>query len=230
GLAGPGRAALGGYLGVRVSADERGRLVVADVQADSPGARAGLQVGDVVGQVDGQPAVKVDVLRELLQARAPGEAVKLGVVRGDKPMELTATLAASSRPMKLGGQPVTFGATVGEAQEGTGAPGERVAPNPPADKAGVKMGDVILKVEGNPLTGAAGLSDTLSAKKPGDTLAVVLRRDGKDVELKVELTSERGPETRFGPRDSAPPPPWKKDVFRLAVVAVEFPDTKHNTK
>src|SRR5262245_31354451 len=136
-LAAPGRAALGGYLGVRVSADERGRLVVADVQADSPGARAGLQVGDVVGQVDGQPAVKVDVLRELLQARAPGEAVKLGVVRGDKPMELTATLTASSRPMKLGGQPVTFGATVGEAQEGTGAPVERVAPNSPADKAGV---------------------------------------------------------------------------------------------
>jgi len=40
----------------------------------------------------------------MLLAHSAGEAVRLSLLRQDKPLELTATLGATSRPMKLGAQ------------------------------------------------------------------------------------------------------------------------------
>ncbi len=224
----PGKPAQGGYLGARVEGDDRGRVVVADVQADSPAARAGLQNGDVIARVEGQPVLRADLFRELVLTHAAGDTVKLSVMRGDRPMELNATLVPVSRPMKLGGQPVQFGAQFADAKDGGKVSVDRVMPNSPADKAGLKVGDVILSVEGAALTAASGLSDLLASKKPGDALAVVVLREDKEVTVKVELAA--APEGRFGIRDSVPVPPWKKDAFRLAVVCVEFNDVKHNPK
>ncbi len=70
-----------GYLGVRVEPDGRGKLAVADVEPDSPAAKAGLQRGDVVVQVGAQDVSTVDVFRELILARSAGDAVKLALVR-----------------------------------------------------------------------------------------------------------------------------------------------------
>jgi M6 family metalloprotease-like protein len=61
---------------------------------------------------------------------------------------------------------------------------------------------------------------------------MVVRRDGKEIELKATLAADR--QGRDGPRDGgreAPPTaPWTREVFRLAVVGIEFPDVKHNAK
>jgi M6 family metalloprotease-like protein len=224
-VASPSGAGLVGYLGVTL-APGSGRLVVGEVQPDSPAARAGVKPGDLVAQVGGRTVTRAEVFQALVQSHAPGEALPLTLQRDGKPVEVTATLTAVSRPMRRDVPPVVLGAALGEVKDGLGLV-ERIMPGSPAATAGLKEGDKVLKIDGTRLTRATQLSEVLSAKKPGDTLSLALQRDGREVELKVALTAERG---RFGFRDSGPAPPWTKDVYRLAVVGVEFADVKHNPK
>jgi M6 family metalloprotease-like protein len=91
-----------GYLGVAVTRDDKGRLVIEEVQPDSPATKAGLKTGDVITRV-GDHAVETPLaFREWLQASSPGAVVKLGLMRADESLEVSATLNATSRPMKRG--------------------------------------------------------------------------------------------------------------------------------
>ena len=62
-----------------------------------------------------------------------------------------------------------------------------VAPNLPADKAGVKAGDEVLAINGQPAKDWMGLVDRIRALKPGDTAILKVRRAGKELELKALL-------------------------------------------
>jgi len=68
------------------------------------------------------------------------------------------------------------GALVGEVVHGSGA-----------EKAGIKVGDVVVAVNGQPITGQAALSATIRDLAPGDTAAVSLTRNGKPVDADVVL-------------------------------------------
>ncbi len=56
-----------------------------------------------------------------------------------------------------------------------------------ADKAGLKAGDVIRKVNGQPIISGGDLSAMVSVAKPGDKLALDVWRDGKVVQLNATL-------------------------------------------
>ncbi|MCS0632554.1 Do family serine endopeptidase [Telluria mixta] len=56
-----------------------------------------------------------------------------------------------------------------------------------ADKAGLKSGDVIRKVNGQPIISGGDLSAMVSVAKPGDKLALEVWRDGKVVQLNATL-------------------------------------------
>jgi hypothetical protein len=57
----------------------------------------------------------------------------------------------------------------------------------PAEKAGLKAGDVIVKFAGRTITGLYDLSFVLKEKKPGDEVEVVVVRDGELVTMKAQL-------------------------------------------
>jgi membrane-associated protease RseP (regulator of RpoE activity) len=65
-------------------------VLVGEVRADGAGARAGLQVGDVLTQIDLRPVLSADDVRVALAAHKEGDTVKLTVVRGQKTVALTA--------------------------------------------------------------------------------------------------------------------------------------------
>jgi M6 family metalloprotease-like protein len=88
-----------GYLGASTMRDSAGRLVIDDVQPGSPGDKAGLMKGDIVTNIDDHAVTSPLTFREWIQARQPGEEVKIALVRDQKAMELTATLGATSKPM-----------------------------------------------------------------------------------------------------------------------------------
>jgi M6 family metalloprotease-like protein len=94
-----------GYLGAAVARDMQGRLVVEEVQTDSPADKAGVKKGDVVLQI-GDHAVSTPLaFREWLQSYPAGETIKLQLRRGKDAVEVSATLGAVSRPMGKGPQP-----------------------------------------------------------------------------------------------------------------------------
>ena len=57
----------------------------------------------------------------------------------------------------------------------------------PAEKAGMKPGDLITSVNGDAVTNARSLTLALVLTKPGQTVPVEVQRDGKSVTLQVEL-------------------------------------------
>jgi putative serine protease PepD len=69
----------------------------------------------------------------------------------------------------------------------TGAPVEEVVPNGPADKAGLQTGDVIIRVGSTQVTESSDVSAAIAARKPGDTVDVVVQRGGGTVVLHVKL-------------------------------------------
>jgi M6 family metalloprotease-like protein len=101
-----------------------------------------------------------------------------------------------------------------------------VAPNSPAATAGIKVGDVLHKIETNEVRRPGVLRDLLQEKKAGDVINLVLQRDGKDLPVKLTL---RAPAAGPGGGNFAIPL-WQKPVMKVAVIGVEFSDTKHNDK
>src|SRR5262245_9541843 len=181
-----------GYLGLYVQTDSKGKLAVEQVGTDSPAAKAGFQVGDEVLKVEGQTPATRDEFRGLLQAKAPGEKVSISISRKGKEMELTATLVATSKPMKLSGQQVGLGIRLAEGDEGGGFKVDTVNADSPAAKAGVKVGDHLVKIEGAAVTTRGSINDLLADKKVGDVVLLSLKRDGKDVEVRATLAAEQG--------------------------------------
>jgi putative serine protease PepD len=71
-------------------------LFVASVPAGGPAAKAGLQAGDVITTIEGQPATSNVQLQEITLTKQPGEQVELGYVRDGK--EGTATVILAAQP------------------------------------------------------------------------------------------------------------------------------------
>jgi S1-C subfamily serine protease len=62
-------------------------------------------------------------------------------------------------------------------------------PDSPADKAGIREGDIITKVDGQAIDGDHPLDATLSLHAPGDTVTVELLRDGQTATVEVTLAT-----------------------------------------
>jgi M6 family metalloprotease-like protein len=217
-----------GYLGVSVAPAKGGKLMIVDVEPDSPAAKAGVRPKDALLKANGHSPENAGELRDLLESKSPGDEMKLVVLRNGRRLEMIATLAATSRPLKLSGQRVLLGLRVANAKEGDGGEITRVVDGLPAAKVGLKTGDVIVKMNGMPFLRASDLSDMVADKAPGDRLTVTVRRRGGEIEKTLELV----PDPTVSPDDLAwyNRKYWKQDRYRLAVVPVEFSDVKRNPK
>jgi serine protease Do len=65
----------------------------------------------------------------------------------------------------------------------------KVTPDSAAEKAGIQVGDVILKFNGSPVLDAGQLSQRVGALTPGDKAALEIWRDGKTVSLTATIGS-----------------------------------------
>ncbi|MCA9326934.1 PDZ domain-containing protein, partial [Candidatus Saccharibacteria bacterium] len=64
---------------------------------------------------------------------------------------------------------------------------EAIVSGGPADKAGLKEGDVITKVDGTAIDEKNSLLAALGSHKPGDTVTLTVVRDGKTITVEVTL-------------------------------------------
>ncbi len=60
----------------------------------------------------------------------------------------------------------------------------------PADKAGISVGDLIVTFDGKPVAGADTLSGLVQGRQPGDTVRVVIERDGSSRTVSVTLATK----------------------------------------
>ncbi len=66
----------------------------------------------------------------------------------------------------------------------------------PADKAGVKPGDVLIEVQGKPVADPAGMLNLIAALAPGQSAKVKLKRQGQDVDATVNVGRRPKPQAR----------------------------------
>ena len=83
-------------LGIRLAAEvaEEGARIIR-VDSDTPAAKAGLKVDDLILSVAGEAIQDVDSLQNIMQHHRPGEVVTVRVKRGSQMMELEAKLTGN---------------------------------------------------------------------------------------------------------------------------------------
>jgi membrane-associated protease RseP (regulator of RpoE activity) len=57
----------------------------------------------------------------------------------------------------------------------------------PAGKAGLRAGDLLVEFAGEPIKNLYDFTDVLGTKKPGDVVAVVVKRNGQSIKVNVTL-------------------------------------------
>lgn len=157
---------------------------IGTVQPESPAARAGVQVGDKVVEIDGKPIASYSALQHVMGPKYEGDKVDLKVLRGDKSMEFPGITLAGSLAATVGG---FLGVLPMRDDPEAGVQIRFVYPKSPAAEAGLVAGDRITKVGPKPDAKAKGPA-TLNAVKNAAALAGILARltPGTDVQLEVK--------------------------------------------
>src|SRR5262245_8907846 len=88
-----------------------------------------------------------------------------------------------------------FGIQLGPAEDGVEI--LEVIEDSPADKAGFRSGDVVLRFAGDEVDGVEGFVEQVRSHKPGDDVQVEFERDGKTQTRTVTLAGRADEVTAF---------------------------------
>ncbi|HEX4589354.1 MAG TPA: PDZ domain-containing protein [Gemmataceae bacterium] len=166
---------------------------IGTVAPESPAAKAGIQPGDVILEIDGQPTPDFTKLQTVLGPKYEGDVVSLKLRRDKKEIQLdglklTGDLAAPPTAF-LGIVPVRDDPELGVEVR-------YVFPKSPADAAGIKPGDRIMKVGPadakalRPFSGRDALIGLLDGLAPTTEIKLELKRkDGKTETVKAKLAA-----------------------------------------
>ena len=165
--------------------------LVGEVEPNSPGSRAGLQRGDIILSVNGQPISDERDLRLRIAAMAPGQTVKLEIVRNGQKQTVSVTLeefpdktasASEGQPSsnalegvqvdeltpqiarEIGLPPGTTGVVISDVDESSSAA-----------EAGLQRGDVIQEVNRQPVNNLEQYEKAIRAAGNGEVLLLVNR-------------------------------------------------------
>jgi serine protease Do len=150
--------------------------LVSSVEKGGPAEKAGIEPGDVILKLNGQPLMDSNELPALVAGIAPGTSVNLEIWRNHASKEMSVTLgaledkrtAANTAPHAQGGK---LGLAVRplspeERRQGNiqgGLVVERASG--PAAEAGIQPGDVVLAANGAPVTSADELKSAVDKSK-----------------------------------------------------------------
>jgi serine protease Do len=166
---------------------ERGALV-ADVVADGPAAKAGIQRGDVVVGFNGKQVEHSAALPGLVAAAPVGKAVPLEILRDGKTRSLNVVIARLNEPsdanapqqergdwgLALQNVPPDQRRQMGLAAK-EGVVVTAVEPNSPAQLAGVQAGDVVLQVNRKAVSSVEDVKAEIAKTKADKPLLMLLR-------------------------------------------------------
>lgn len=146
--------------------------IIEQVRATSPAAEAGLKKGDKIVAVNGHAVTTWEsVLNRALLAK-PGSEMKLGVERNGNARDMD--VRVGSLPEMQGGyvgiEPMLF--------VGNEAVVDGVTPGGPADKAGLKAGDVVLSYNGANVIDWLDLTEKVNARGGKEATVKVKHADG----------------------------------------------------
>lgn len=174
----------------------QGALVSA-VQPDGPADRADLKAGDVVLSADGQPIVDSGDLSALVGEAKPGATMRFEVWRDGRKRELVAKLgdASARKGDLLAAKDKTAQSRLGLAlrplqpdeRQAAGVSGGLLVQDVSgrAAMAGIQPGDVLMAVDGKPVTSVDQVRQALAGDRKAT--ALLIQRDGERIFVPVAL-------------------------------------------
>ena len=191
-----------------------GGVLVTEVTGDSPAGKAGLKVGDVVIEFDGREIYDGNDLRRAVGRTEPGDKVEIVIVRDGKRRTLTVEMGEKPRSRRR-----VYGAPSGDWRSFAFSIGSRVflgvelaemnpdlasyfkvkegvlvldvAEDSPADKAGLRPGDVFVAIDGEKVRDPEAVLEILREYQEGDKVEIEIVRHGKREKIEVKLSGGR---------------------------------------
>ena len=166
--------------------------LVSSVTPESPGAKAGLKSGDIILSFDGHNIADAADLPPLVAAVKPGDTAALSVWRKDSAHDMSVRVGDAATKTVVAANDNSEG-DAGKARLGLGVrpltPEERAQANVsggllveqvagPAAQAGIEPGDIVLAMNGEPVSSVSQLRQ-------------LTERDGKHVALLVQHEDAR---------------------------------------
>jgi serine protease Do len=171
--------------------------LVGSVQKDGPGAKIGVEPGDVILKFNGKTIARSGELPPMVASLKPGASVTLDVWRNGAEKTLSGTVGTLEDKNEV--------ASADKAELGKARLGVAVRPLSPeekrsselssgvvvedvagaAAKAGVRSGDVILSVNNMPVKSVEQLKELVA--KSGKTVALLVQRDDARIFIPVTL-------------------------------------------
>lgn len=204
----------GAFLGVyprNITDDDRDALefkgkdgvMIDGVIDDGPSDEAGMESGDIIIKMGGDPISNTKDMRKHLKKLSPGDDLKVLVFRGGKEKELNIKLGerpddtfSKSFKMYIDDEDGGFLGveTIGVDDDlaeyfgvKSGALIRSVVDDSPAEKAGLKAGDVITKVGDDDITSKSDLIHSIRSHKPEEEVSIQYYRKENKMTAKVTL-------------------------------------------
>ncbi|NUO83859.1 PDZ domain-containing protein [candidate division KSB1 bacterium] len=193
---------------------EQTGLLITNVSRNSPADDAGFREDDVIVEFDGKKVEEADAFSRMVRDAGAEKKVTVVLVREGERKNLEVILGKRRSPSVdyaygFGHGPGAFalsmrpqlGVQVHELDENLAAyfkvrPREgvlvlEVTEDSPAEKAGLKSGDVITKVGEEAIRDAEDLMEALGEYEEGDKIAVAYVRQGKSATVEIEAEESR---------------------------------------
>jgi C-terminal processing protease CtpA/Prc len=202
-----------GIWGSETPADDgKPGVEIRDVEPGGPADQGGLRPGDRITALGETLVNNFDELKKAVSNHKPGDAVTFQITRDNADQNVTVTLGEA--PIRPDRQRGPFGPEVGDMPDiFTPQPmiGLRLQPiddemakqlnlpqaagllvadvleGGPADKAGVRVDDVVMAFEGNAIGSPEQLRDAIRGKKKGDSVTLNILRQGQNQDIAVTV-------------------------------------------
>jgi serine protease Do len=179
--------------------------LVSQVQPDSPAAKAGIKVGDVIVGYDGKKIEDTRQLRNLVASTKPGTRVDVKVFRNEKEQTLSATVGTLTEAAAQAG---ASGAEGTDKLDALGLQVETLTPQIArqyglenekgvlitgveggslASMAGLQAGDLIAEVDRQAVTNVQELDNVLTKAKNKDTVLLLIKRSGGSLFVVLQM-------------------------------------------
>lgn len=122
-------------------------VVIRDIIPNSPASKADLKSGDIILKFQGKKVKSVDELRFMVAETPPKTKVELEIYRDGKTRKVEVVLGEMPEEVSQAKREEVLEVGLKVKEEKEGVVVEEVAPNSPAEEAGIQPGDIILEIQ-----------------------------------------------------------------------------------
>ena len=165
---------LSAFLALPISTVAGDGLMVHSVAENSPAEEAGIEPGDIILEIEGQPVRKRGDVQDIVNSVKEGAEITLLLLRNGQVEEITLEpeLDPESQQLKIGVW--LWWNMVSRVEEGSSA-----------YEAGVRPSDTILSINEQPVYNGESMSSALRSVGEGEEINLVLLRDGEMVSISL---------------------------------------------